>query len=184
MRINLAFIVVLGVMFSSISWCDDLPITERLVQKRNVELKMHIGGAVFKVTRTSPLPNAFGKADMFGRKVDRGFMELRFLGVDENGKTKFRLTDVETTSNETTMSRTPISYSTGSAQVTYNPITKSASAQGSAITFGPPEGSTESLPPNTTEFQVDTGSLQEIEFGGIKLLIKSVNATQVTYVLK
>ena len=87
-------------------------------------------------------------------------------------------------SNETTMSRTPIVYSTVSAQATYNPLTKTATAQGSAISFGPPKGSTEALPPNSTEFQVNLEQLKEIEFGDVKLIIKSVSAAAISYVLQ
>tara|TARA_R110002049_G_scaffold229987_1_gene402131 strand:+ start:8544 stop:9050 length:507 start_codon:yes stop_codon:yes gene_type:complete len=161
----------------------DLPITEKLVQKRGTVLKTHIGGVIFKVKRTSPLPNAFGKRDIFGRKVDRGFFELRFLGLDDNGKGMFRITDIETTSNETTMSRTPITYTTGNTRATYNPYTNTATASGSAISFGSPQGSTEVLPPNTTEFQLDPSLVSDLEFGEVKLTIQDISPVSISYVL-
>lgn len=86
----------------------DLPVTSRLIQAPNKDLETNIGGVVFRVNRASPLPNLFGKADIFGRTVDRGFVELRYKGQSPDGLLLFQLTDVETTSNETTMSRTPM----------------------------------------------------------------------------
>src|SRR5882672_2575460 len=83
-----------------------LPVAERLSQRTGVPLGAHIGGQVFKIARTSPLPNAFGRADIFGRTVDRGSMELRYQGQTMEGKLVFRLVDIDTRSNETTMNRT------------------------------------------------------------------------------
>ena len=58
-------LLTLALLFPAVTGAGDLPITEELVQKRGVVLKIHIGGALFKITRTSPLPNAFGNADIF-----------------------------------------------------------------------------------------------------------------------
>jgi hypothetical protein len=180
----LNLMLTLALLFPLVANAKDLPVTEKLVQKRGVVLKTYIGGPIFKVKRTSPLPNAFGKKDIFGRKVDRGFFELRFLGVDDNGKGMFRITDIETTSSETTMSRTPITYTTGNARATYNPYTNTATVTGSAITFGPQVGSTEILPPNTTEFQLDPKLVKDLEFGEVKLTIKKISPVSISYVLK
>jgi hypothetical protein len=44
---------------------------ERLDQNTGRDLSTHVGGQVLKIQRTSDLPNAFGKADVFGGKVNR-----------------------------------------------------------------------------------------------------------------
>jgi hypothetical protein len=56
-------------------WCAtavDLLVTSKLAQKPNVDFETHVGGVVFLLTRTSALPNIFGRPDIFGRKIDRG----------------------------------------------------------------------------------------------------------------
>src|SRR4051812_37592187 len=65
----------------------------------------YVGGTIFKVDRTKPLPNVFGKPDMFGRKVYAGYTELRYQGMTDDGRILLRVTEVETHSTETTMSR-------------------------------------------------------------------------------
>lgn len=67
-------------LLGSAALAADLPVTEKLVQKTGTPLEASIGEPVFRVERTAPLPNAFGKADLFGRTVDKGFRELRFQG--------------------------------------------------------------------------------------------------------
>jgi hypothetical protein len=68
-------------------------------------LETYIGGVIFKLDRTKPLPNLYGKPDIFGRKVYAGYSELRYQGLTDDGKILLRLTEAETQSNETTMSR-------------------------------------------------------------------------------
>jgi hypothetical protein len=46
---------------------------DHLSQDTGRELSTHVGGQVLRVQRTQDLPNAFGKADVFGGKVNRGY---------------------------------------------------------------------------------------------------------------
>lgn len=62
-------LLLIGLCLFGVAFAEDLPVTEKLVQKTGVSIEAHIGGQVFKVMRTSPLPNAFGRADIFGRTV-------------------------------------------------------------------------------------------------------------------
>lgn len=148
----------------------DLPITEKLIQKTEAPIQVHIGGQVFKITRTSPLPNAFGRADIFGRTVDKGSLELRYQGQTPDGKLVFRLIDIEVRSNETTMNRTPMAYSYGTA--TANTYGGTTTARGNAYVIRGQEGRNEMLPPNTTEFTVDPEKRRELRIGsvGIKII--------------
>ena len=123
-------------------------------------LETYIGGKIFKVDRTRPLPNAFGGADIFGRKIYAGYTELRYQGLTDDGRILLRLTEVETHSTETTMSRSGQSsfsgYSGGHGQV-HGTITQ------------PPPGSTEALPPNTTEFAIDPTKESELTIAGVRV---------------
>lgn len=62
MRFTLTFVFAI---VAAMVIAQDLPVTEKLVQTTGVPLETYIGGQVFKVTRSSPLPNVFGKADIF-----------------------------------------------------------------------------------------------------------------------
>ena len=100
MRISILALVV------ALAGCGaTLQTYDRLTQESDREIMTHVGGQVLKVKRTTDLPNAFGNADIFGGKVDRGFTELRFQGIAQDGRAVFRVTEIETQSTETTMSR-------------------------------------------------------------------------------
>jgi hypothetical protein len=65
------------------------------------------GDTVVDIKVTKSLPNAFGKADLFGRTTDAGRIVVRYLG--SQGKTaRFARQDLVIESGETTMTRTPL----------------------------------------------------------------------------
>ena len=150
---------------------------ERLSQDTGRELSTHVGGQVLRVQRTSDLPNAFGKADVFGGKVNRGYTELRYQGLAPDGRLIFRVTEVETESTETTMSRYGGSTSTLNAQRVGN------SVYGTVTTYDAVRGSTERLPPNTTQFALDPTKTREFTIGGVKVQVVSATETSFTYQL-
>lgn len=150
---------------------------DRLSQDTGRELSTHVGGQVLRVQRTQDLPNAFGKADVFGGKVNRGYTELRYQGITSDGRLVFRVTEVETESTETTMSRYGGSTSTLNAQRVGNNV------YGTVTTYDAPRGSTERLPPNTTEFALDPKKTKELTIGGIKVLVINASETSLAYQL-
>ena len=86
--------------------CGNLQTYTVLDQPTNTPLTASVGQKIWRTTKTRDLPNAFGKADLFGRTVASGYVELRFLGVERESIVLFGFRDVEIYSNETTMSRT------------------------------------------------------------------------------
>jgi hypothetical protein len=150
---------------------------ERVSQDLGRPLSAYIGGQVLKVQKTSDLPNAFGKADVFGGKINRGYTELRYQGLAPDGRLIFRVTEIETESTETTMSRYGRSTSTLNAQRVGN------SVYGTVTTYDAPRGSTERLPPNTTQFALDLNSTKELNIGSIKVQILGATETSLSYQL-
>ena len=73
-------------------------------QPENKELFVSVGDVVIRLTLKEALPNVLGGADIFGRKRERGFVEIRFLGIRPDGRAVFRRKSVDIFSNETTMS--------------------------------------------------------------------------------
>src|SRR5690606_25143590 len=76
------------------------------------------GDVVLSFQSRKALPNAFGKADLFGRTTNAGGTTVRFVG-SQGGQAVFERTDVQVESNATTMSETPrIIPTTTNTQVT------------------------------------------------------------------
>jgi hypothetical protein len=53
----------------------------------------------------SDLPNIYGKADIYGGKIDRGFTEVKVVSIDSPTKFKLAITDVNKASTETVLDR-------------------------------------------------------------------------------
>ena len=150
---------------------------EQVGQDTGRELSAHVGGQILKIQRTSDLPNAFGKADVFGGKVDRGYAELRYQGLAPDGRIVFRVMEVETESTDTTISRYGGSTSTLNAQRIGN------SVYGSVTSYDAPRGSTERLPPNTAQFAFDPNKTKECDVAGTKVQIITATEKSLTYQL-
>ena len=135
------------------------PAAAHTVQSPSI-LETYIGGVIFKVDRTKPLPNVFGKPDIFGRKVYAGYTELRYQGLTEEGRILLRLTEAETQSNETTMTR--------SGQSTFDGRVDQQGNVSGTLTR-PPQGSTVLLPANTTEFAFDPTKEKELTIAGTRV---------------
>jgi hypothetical protein len=65
------------------------------------------GDTVMDFQLSRPLPNAFGQADIFGRRTSAGRTVVRFIGV-QNGAAVFERSDIAIQSNATTMNQTPL----------------------------------------------------------------------------
>jgi hypothetical protein len=176
--------------------CSSIKQYENLDQQTNTGLRTFTGGEVFKLERSSDLPNVIGKADVWGGKVDRGYLQLRYLGVQPNGYLGFAVIDAQTNSNETTMSRYGVTTSTINTQsnttgtsngyMTGNQLYSSGNYQtnttGTVTTFNAPEGHTLYLPPNATTFVIPP-SQRQLQFGSVGVMIQAYDNASLTYVL-
>ena len=118
-------------------------------RKENTETYSSIGDVIVAVKLRESLPNVFGKPDIFGRKRDRGFVEIRYMGLTEDGRAVFRRRSVDIVSNETTMSQTPFYSGSGNVTVTGN------TAHVSTFGMGSSDATVQALPPDTIEFPMD-----------------------------
>jgi hypothetical protein len=168
-------VLMLGVML--VGCGATIQTHERVIQDTGRALSAYVGGQVLKVARTQDLPNAFGRADLFGGKINRGYTELRYQGLAADGRLIFRVTEVETESSETTMSRYGGSTSTLSAQRVGNRTV------GILTYHDAPRGSTEQLPPNITEVLIDLNKTKAFSIGGVRVLIINATETSLEYQL-
>lgn len=102
----------------TLSGCADIQHTSAPEQALNRNLLAGPGDVVLRIDKQRNLENAFGKSDVFGRRTNEGFIEIRFIGVESNGQIVLSRKDVQIITNETTMSRTPVTQTSGRANTT------------------------------------------------------------------
>jgi hypothetical protein len=96
-------LVILSAMF--LTGCAPIQSQSIIRQELGSPLIASAGSVIFRLDKTSDLPNAFGKADIYGGKVDRGFTEVRIVSIDSATSFTLMISDVEKTSTETVFDR-------------------------------------------------------------------------------
>jgi hypothetical protein len=83
------------------------PIREHraISQPENQKVTVSVGSSLFRLTKRSDLPNVYGGRDIYGGKVDRGFAEVKLVGIRAVGLVDLLAFDVNRESSETTMDR-------------------------------------------------------------------------------
>lgn len=89
----------------SVVACAPIQNFRSVEQPMGVELSASIGGPIVRIEKSSDLPNVLGRADLFNRKTPKGVAEIRFEGLDDQGRIKLRRSDTDLELNETTLSR-------------------------------------------------------------------------------
>ena len=77
--------VILG-LGALVTACSPVRQETAVSRPAGVETFASIGDVMIRIDARENLPNAFGKADIFGRTRDRGFSDLRFMGIAPTGK--------------------------------------------------------------------------------------------------
>ena len=80
--------------------CGSIKQFETPQQTLNAPLATYVGGTIFKLKMEESLPNAFGRADVYGGRRPTGFVELKYLGPGERGVIKLRVVTADTQTNE------------------------------------------------------------------------------------
>lgn len=142
-----------------------------------------VGSTVFKVKRSQDLPNAFGRADLWGGKIDRGFYELLYAGMTQDGLLVFEINDVQTRSNETTMSRYGSRSSVVNMRSTLSPDGNSVRTTGLVTQLGP-SGSTDYVTPGVNQFVFDATKSKELRIHGLRVNILDAQPHTLEYILK
>ena len=147
-----------------------------------------IGSELYRIHKQRDLPNVFGKADLWGGKIDEGFTELRFMGITEDGKVIFRLTDIDIQSNETVFTRYGVSRSTIHSNTNANASAYGNTAYGTSSTNATitrhekPEARITKLPPSTVEFVFDP-TVKILKLEGVSVEIIETTQYSLSYIL-
>jgi hypothetical protein len=175
---NLKLLAIAGTAAMLVG-CGTIKNHDQLAQPTGKDLETYVGGSIFKVNRSRDLPNAFGRADLFGGKVFAGYTELRYQGITEDGRVILRITELETHSTETTMSR--YGQSSGSFSGYSDP---SGNVHGNVTVHNPPQGSTEILPPNTTQVAFDAVKEKDLLIAGVRVTFVEFTPLKLRYRLQ
>lgn len=168
--------------------CSQIQHYENVSKPLESQQTAALGSELYRINKTRDLPNAFGKADVWGGKVNKGYSELRFMGLTDDGKIIFRLTDVDIESNESVFTRYGTSSSTINSNTTANASIYGNTAYGSANTnttvshYEKPKATITQLPPNTVEFIFNPAD-KNLPLEGITIEILEVKAYSISYVL-
>jgi hypothetical protein len=178
----------LAVIVLLLTGCAQIQHYEHVSKPTGVPQTASIGSELYRIQKERDLPNAFGRADIYGGKVNEGFSELRYMGRTQDGYIVFRLTDIDIVSNETVFTRygvsqTVISTNTNaSATMLGNTATGSANTTGVATHFEKPKAEITKLPPNTVEFVFDPAE-KVLRLESVDVEIREVTDYSITYVL-
>ena len=115
----------------------------------------------------SDLPNAYGGRDIYGGKIDRGFAEIRLVGIEDQ-TIALDVVDINRQSSETTMDRYRHLINPGVVSVDVRQTT----------TIGPGQGET------PVRIRLDTRRQRDIVISGVKVNVLDVQPYSLRYTLQ
>lgn len=137
------------------------------------------GQKLVRIKKVEDLKNAFGKRDIWGGKVDKGYTEIYFAG-QEGAKLKFVVVEVDVDTNASVYTR----YMNRGPTFT---ATSKKNFDGTVTTTGevnPGLGQEEwrqQLPPNSYEIVLDYPNEKEIDLDNINVEVLSVAEGKITF---
>lgn len=176
--------VLAGIILSG---CGGINHSSRIQQPIGQELYAGKGDVVIRVNQEQSLPNAFGQADVFGRKTTTGATIVQYLGI-EGSKALFLKSGTSIDSGETTMSRTGLLVPTSdtayaSGMVGNTPV--SATATKNSHVYIPPTPASSysnSLAPVT--IRIDMKKDRKFSVGGHIIEVLEASENTIRYVIK
>lgn len=183
MRAKMLLIMLFAVPLTA---CATIESKSYISQPIGQSLRTGVGGVLVHVDRERNLENAFGAADVFGRKTYEGFSELRFMGF-QNGQAAIRRVDVAIQNDETTMSRTGTYVQNSSTATTMGmigtrPFMATTTVTGPS-TYIPPRPSNVTVSaPSMIDFLVPIG--QPFPFEGTTVKITAADNFSAVYTIQ
>lgn len=180
-----AFVIM---FFLAITGCAEIKQHEQVSKSLDLLQTTSIGSELYLISKTRDLPNAFGKADVWGGKVNEGYSELRFIGLTNDGEIIFQFTDIDIQSNENVFTRYGVSRSVATTNTTANASvygnTASGSAQSNTVIshYEKPKATVTQLPANTVQFLFKPSD-KILNLEGISIEIVNVNSYSIQYIL-
>jgi hypothetical protein len=169
-RLRLGIVITLAVGALAVAGCAQVQQRQQLAEPIGLVMRTPVGGTIVTILKDRDLPNAFGRADIHGRKVDAGFTKIIYRGRDSDGSILVEQLDIDLQSNASTLTRPPVLYTRTQPAVLSS--RESGAAYGSSRTISvasPAEQSSVALPsaaqfavPKQRSLNLPTG--QTVEF--------------------
>lgn len=154
--------------------CAQIEHTQQLQQPVGQSLTVPFGGTLATIGKQKDLPNVFGKADLYGRKVDTGFIKIVYRGRAKDGGAIVEQVDVDIHSNASVFTRMPSTYNSfSSASIQGAAVANaygaaavvSGNSNGHAMAMSPHAETNIVLPPSATTFHVPNGKTLTLSTG-------------------
>jgi len=171
---------------AALSACGTIEHYEVVEQPVGRLLVAGVGDVVLRVNRQRDLENVAGRADLWGRKTDEGYIEVRYMGIAPDGSIMFSRQDLTIRSNETTVTRmgavpVPVSSSTRSSGMfgSYNYYGTSTTT---GTAWAPaPQATTMALPSSTVTIRLAPGQPGLVQAGRYALRVEQANSASISY---
>jgi len=147
--------------------CATIRSHRQLEQSLGSQLTSGIAGNLVQLNKIGDLPNPFGCRDIWGGKVDKGFAEVKLVGIEDR-TLLLDIVDVNRQSSETTMDR-------------YKPFNRSAVVSVD-VQQSTKLGADETPKPNRV--RLDTSKEQDIVISGIRITFIEIQPYSVRYTLE
>lgn len=174
--------MILAIMIGCLVGCAPIEKQQVLVEGKTTESTVGIGDVVAKVQATRDLKNAFGAADIWGRKTNEGYSELRYAGLEADGTIVLFRQNLNIETNEDVFTRSGLGVATstnaGSASVYGNQVTGQASS--TTIYSRPQQATAFAIPSGAIPVRVPKG-VKIIPFSGVTIEIIKASPVSLTY---
>jgi hypothetical protein len=143
-----------------------------------------VGDTILRAEGRESMPNAFGRADIFGRTRSTGLVVVQYGGM-RLGKAVLLRTGVATQSDATTMTSTGLFIPTQqrtvvSGTVGNEPITGTSTTTG--VAYIPPRAATvTSVQQPTIPIEVDWRKNSRVPIAGYTVVIEAADANSITF---
>lgn len=129
-------------------------------------IRASVGSTLFRLDKQSDLPNVYGKADVYGGKVDRGYTEVKLLGIKEKRYVTLLVSDLSLQSTETVMDRyvIPTNSLSNNVNTNVNIATSGSGTDGIAV-------------------EIDTEEESIYTVSGVSVEITNIRGSSIDYVL-
>ena len=144
-----------------VAGCGTIRSHRIIEQPTGQTLSTGIGGTIYRLNKVGDLPNAYGGRDIWGGKTNRGFAEVKLIGIDGAVLT-LEVTDISINSTETVMGRyKPFADVDVSANVTLG---------GSSV-------------PESRVTKLDTAKQSYLNIAGVRVTFTDVSEYNVQYTI-
>jgi hypothetical protein len=165
----------------AVGGCAQIEHHQQLTEPVGTTLTVPVGSALATINKEKDLPNIFGRADIYGRKVDAGLIKIIYKGRGRDGSALVEQVDVDVRSNASVMTRLPTTFSsTTEASIAANRNAMVARATSQSYGMAPQVEETTVLPPNSSKFAVPKGKSLTLPTGQI-IEFLAVEQHQATY---